>query len=277
MATMHRHRRVAILQRVRHEAEFPPLVLAAERRRDRIDAGLQRIDCRRFDSIDVILHRIDLRQRRKAGEVGAVPVHHDGRRGERVIEQAQVRAAGLDRARGRIREVAEAGIGPIDVGKRLAKLAPQVRRGDIEFPARGVHERPSPPERRQTSARVGDAVDQGPRVSGARAELRPDRNGADAQRRVFEERPASRHARPPSGRSLSTELRIHDQKYWPTNEAAATPNSAFSNLRRMSRQPPLLSTVAAIDVRLYGASTICDSASPRAPWPSPEERRLDKG
>jgi hypothetical protein len=52
-----------------------------------------------------------------------------------VIEHAAVRAARLDRPRGRVGEVAEAGIGPIDVRERLAELAPQVRRGDVEFAA----------------------------------------------------------------------------------------------------------------------------------------------
>ena len=126
-------------------------------------------------------------------QIDAVPVRHDGGRGERVIEEAAVRFARLDRPRRRVGEVAEAGIAAIDVGERLAKLAPQIRRGDVEFPARGVQQHLPPSERRQTPARVGDPVDQGPRVGRERAELRPRSKGADAQRRVFEKCPASGH------------------------------------------------------------------------------------
>ena len=114
-----------------------------------------------------------------------------------MIEQAAVRAARLDRPRRRVGEVAEAGIAAIDVGERLAKLAPQVRRGDVEFPARGVQQHLPPSERRQTPARVGDPVDQGPRVGRERAELRPRSKGAKAQRRVFEKCPATRHESSP--------------------------------------------------------------------------------
>ena len=173
VASMHRHRRVAILQCVHHQAELPA-----------IDTALQRIHRRRFGAVDVILDRIDLRQRRKAAQFDALPVRHDRGRGEGVIEQAAVRAARLDRSGGRVGEVAKAGIGAIDAREWLAELAPQVRRGDVEFAAGRVHEHLPPPERRQTPARVGDAVDQGRsrRLRTRRTSVPPQRRRCSAPR-----------------------------------------------------------------------------------------------
>jgi hypothetical protein len=102
-----------------------------------------------------------------------------------MIEEAAVWAARFDRACGGGGEVSEAGIGPIDAGERLAQFAPQVRCDNVELAACCVQQHLAPPERRQTPARAGHAVDQGPRVGCERAEPRPYRDGADAQRRAF--------------------------------------------------------------------------------------------
>ena len=114
--------------------------------------------------VDVIFERIDFREGREAAKLDSLPLRHDGGRRERMIEEAAVRVARLDRARGRGVEVAETWIGPIDVRQRLAQLGAKIRRGEVELAAGDLKQHLPPSERRQTPARVGDPVDQGRRV-----------------------------------------------------------------------------------------------------------------
>ena len=111
VAAVHRIRRVPVFQREDHHAQLLP-----------VSAGAQRLHRRRHHAVNVVLHGIDFDECREAAEFHALTVGGHGRRCERVIEKTAVGTAGVDGARARDVEIAEAGIAAIDARERLEEL-----------------------------------------------------------------------------------------------------------------------------------------------------------
>src|SRR5580700_11382224 len=124
--------------------------------------------------------------------------------------------AGFDRARCRGIEVAEARIVAIDVRQWLAQLARQIYRAEVDLTVRRVEQKLAPPEGRQTSARGGDRFDQGPRRSRERPQIRCGDDRANAECRVLEKCPPSRHAAPPKRcvRSMPSDGVVRAKSRW---------------------------------------------------------------
>ena len=169
---------ILVLQRIDHDAQRMTCGLAP----DVLEAGAR-------DRVDVVLDRLDLRQGRKAGEFHAAAIGDDRGSGERVVEQAAIGGAGLDRPRAGDVEIAKPRIGPVDAVELAGQGGAEITCRDIEFVAGDIQQHLPPAQRRQPAARRRDAIDQRLRVGCQRVMSGCEESTAQGERRVFEKSP----------------------------------------------------------------------------------------
>ena len=110
--------------------------------------------------VDVVLDRLDLCQRREPAQFRTVASgDHAGCR-ERVIQQALIRLTRLNGLAAVQCKITESRTSPIDLGERLAKFTPQVRREQIQLAAAHFQQQVSPSQRCESPTHSRHALDQ---------------------------------------------------------------------------------------------------------------------